>query len=288
MKYWLLAPVALISFLAGHYLFPSKTPPVIVHNSIEKCEELLQFRPDFEAYQKLKIADERYRKADEILGKIMTVFLADLGLRMTTPVPAKADSTMHGVSDNREANQPAAKPVDNTRTAEAPKTTASRDWIRYEAQVKEQVSENEVKDILKKMEIKDLFAELKSAKPVSAAQFQIVAGRYIGEIIFFDDQVPWNIDWDFNGRVLGDGQIVGRQEISIRKNGKRFSHTTGEINAVMSMPGSEAILINVYGDDGYLQLYPNERLDHLYANYYQKKGLDQFTLKGVANLRRAP
>lgn len=46
-------------------------------------QELIELtQKDFEEYQNLKSLEDRYKKADEILGKIMTVFLADLGLRL--------------------------------------------------------------------------------------------------------------------------------------------------------------------------------------------------------------
>lgn len=35
---------------------------------------------DLEEYYRLKTAEDKYKKADEILGKVMAIFLADLGL----------------------------------------------------------------------------------------------------------------------------------------------------------------------------------------------------------------
>ena len=220
MKYLVLALVAAVSFTAGHYLLPRKVG--ITHTMVEKCEELLQFRPDFEAYQKLKTADERYRKADEILGKIMTVFLADLGLRATMPVAAVPSSNSQvaaSQSDHREANQPPAASPETVAETPVKKEASGREWIRYENQIKELVSENEVKDTLKKMEIKDLFSELKNAGTLSASQVQSVIGKYVGEITFFDNSHVWAVEWSLDARLRNDGRLVGKQDISL--SGKR-------------------------------------------------------------------
>jgi len=60
-----------------------------------KFEALAQV--DYEDYLKLKTDAEKYKKADEILGKIMAVFIADLGIHFkekasVSPTPSIATS----------------------------------------------------------------------------------------------------------------------------------------------------------------------------------------------------
>jgi len=80
-------------------------------DSIKKKFETIA-HTDYEEYLALKTDAEKYKKADEILNKIMTLFLADLGLHIahSTPSPTPAPTTAPSERNARIIPTPTPKP----------------------------------------------------------------------------------------------------------------------------------------------------------------------------------
>ncbi|MNL57871.1 hypothetical protein D3C87_1814620 [compost metagenome] len=74
-----------------------------------------------------------------------------------------------------------------------------------------------------------------------------------------------------------------------KANGKTFSRTRGggNLKDFMKVPGSKAIFVDVYGNDGYVQIYPlNGNPSVWVGNYYEKTGLGTFRMSGQVRLIR--
>jgi hypothetical protein len=71
-------------------------------------------------------------------------------------------------------------------------------------------------------------------------------------------------------------------------NGKTFSRTSGggKPKHFLGLSNSQGVLVNVYGDDGYIQIYPVRRLDKIYGNYYEVKAPGQAEMTGAVVLQR--
>lgn len=82
-----LITVSILVFMVGRYTAPSVAPAISPETS-KKLQTVLD--SDYADYQRLKTLEEKYKKADEILGKIMVIFLADLQLRTPAPVVQSA------------------------------------------------------------------------------------------------------------------------------------------------------------------------------------------------------
>lgn len=67
--------------LIGSLITLYLTPKPNIKNSLTK--EMTILKSDFDEYVHLKKLEDKYLKADEILGKVMLIFIANLGLEMT-------------------------------------------------------------------------------------------------------------------------------------------------------------------------------------------------------------
>ena len=78
-------------------------------------------------------------------------------------------------------------------------------------------------------------------------------------------------------------------KIVLSKNGKAFSTSDGDDLKKFQSSASDpsAILVNAYGDDGYMQLYPADRLNRLIGNFYLKEKLGSYKRVGIVTLEKA-
>lgn len=163
----------------------------------------------------------------------------------------------------------------------------SRGWTKLGVKALEISFESDVKEFLKQVEVPDFFNELKSATTLSEDQAAQINGRFSGNINFeSDDAASWLMEMEITGQIK-NGELKGRQKIVLSKNGKVFSRSTGKGNLkdFQAFAGDpSAILINVYGDDGYVQLYYFPRLDMFSGLYYDKVSVGEFKKAGIVTL----
>lgn len=299
MKYAAIILLVVVSFFVGRQFAPTPAPEVkVVQEQVEvvSCSELAQFKNDFEEYQSLKAEADKYKKAKEILGKIMTLFLVDIGLRTakiekanpSVPTVALDSKPCLPPSPGQKTSHQAAVTTDNA-VSKSQQMANARLRKRFEVSIVDAQRESEVSDSLSKLKIDDLFSELKSSRKLSEEEASLLNGRYVGEITFFNNKpLPWTIEWSLNLRKSGTNWSGPQLIILTDSKGKVFSRSrnSGILKDFSGMQDSSAILINVYGDDGYLQVYPAPQFGKLYGNYYEKKGLDQFIQTGTAVLQK--
>lgn len=269
---------------------------------IAKLEQIHHI--DTEEYLALREQKAKFEKADEILGKMMLIFLADLGFKASSEKHKLAVRMANGQGRTDSAGAPPAVPAAPAEASaalaagEGLKPTASgeqngaREFITREKELDEVRNEAQAKEFLDKVAVDELFPELKTATRMRPEQFREVNGTFSGKIIFADSTKPiWDIEMTLDG-VFRDDAIPGSIDIKMFKPGetKPFSHSRGkgdDVKNYQSFSGdSQAILINVYGDDGYLQVYAPKALGHLIANYYDKQGVASYKKSGTAVLLR--
>src|SRR4051812_35867240 len=71
--------------LLGNLILQRPATQLDGHEAQSELKEKLQTLTDNDIteYYRLKNLEDKYKKADEILGKIVTLFLADLGIRVS-------------------------------------------------------------------------------------------------------------------------------------------------------------------------------------------------------------
>lgn len=309
-KIWILTlPVMLIIAFVSYRAGKNAATPTNAHQIEEEVKnELISLTAkDFEEYQNLKGMEERYKKADEILGKIVTVFLADLGLKLSfqpvnpamiegacaipmaaaTPLPAPTSTPMSSSSDGAPlaaTNSPTPRAAPNT-------------WIQGEKELLRIQSEEHALEELKKIAIPDIYATLTTATSLDNADQLEMKGTYTGEINFFDKKAH-PTDWNIKIRIQYDSRAAEASNnsyitLSNKSDGKTFSTSRSNRNGIVSQnfsrsPGSRALLVNVYGDDGYIQIYPlgGNGTRTWVGNYYHKKKIGQYEFAGQVTLNR--
>lgn len=259
-------------------------------------------RQDFEEYQNLKSLEERYKKADEILGKIVTVFLADLGLKLNfKPTSLQFLESSSGTSRNDDLSSTQAL-VKTSETPSAIKAGAqdpvksssvplSIEWAKKEDHLLEIRDEKEAFDELRKMPIPDLYSTLRKSRDATAAEALMIEGRFQGEITFFNHKeykTDWLIEWEV--RLKSVDKANGSSEIMLtrKSDGVTFSHArgSGTFKEFLRVDGSKALIVNVQGDDGYIQVYPLNNTEQWVGNYYEKKKSGTYEFVGQVRLNK--
>lgn len=295
------AAVAAISFYLGRSSAPVSTTSAAMAEQV-KSELISLTQKDFEEYQSLKSLEERYKKADEILGKIVTVFLAELGVKLAfkstsptmlegacnisaAPTQAPAVATLTSSSAPSETDVPAAQ----TPTSSKP----GNEWISHEKNLLEVRDENLALEELKKMEIKDLFSALTASSALSTKSSAGILGVYNGEITFFDRKThksDWLISWDVRLRKPNKEDAYALVILARKDNGEVISRSqtsSGPLQDYMTVPGSNALIVNIRADKAYIQIYPlNGNTQIWVGNVYEQKKRGEYAMVGQVRLNK--
>lgn len=278
------------SFVSTKYFF-YKQPVVQTEDvfSSQKINSRIKSisQNEYHDYLKLKDSAEKYKMADELLGKVMVLFLADLSLSLKNTPSVSADVSLATHIESKEA----LKDLPKTTESKNSDVSLSLDQVSkksIEEKLIATVSENEALKLLKDLEIKDLLPELKNNKILSQKQLNLINGKFAGVVTFDDKKEPWRIEWDVNAEIV-NGKVKGKQLMTLSNSKKTFSTSRGdgELTDFSAFAGdSSAILINSYGDDGYIQLYPFASTGKFFGNYYLKEKNYIFKKIGIVFLER--
>lgn len=256
-------------------------------------------RADFEEYQKLKTLEERYQKADEILGKVVTLFLADLGLRLGyKPTPlAQLQNSCAPCANPVNQPPPAPLPVATVAAAAtpAPNPHANPAWRSLEVRIANERDPDQALETLRRMEIPDIMSTLQGSKDLRMREALEVEGHFMGDIRFFNRKVhksDWSIEWQVGlkrgSKVNGEGFI----RITDKADGKQLSRTgfdSGSLKDFQKPDGGRGLIVDVYGNDGYIQIYQLGGSNDMWVgNFYEKIGLGKFEMSGQVVLNRIP
>ncbi len=286
-----------LSFLAGSLItfFVMKSFSPLQEIQFSKSKEQLQLINDkiksfseneYQDYLNLKDSVEKYKKADELLGKVMVLFLADLSLSLKKSEPLVDVKASADTSKSEPST--ATSSTNKDEIVMSPSTIQNQSTSVLESKLLASQNQNEALKILKELELKDIATEIKNTKTLTADQLKLVSGKYVGVVTFDDKTEPWRIEWDLDGKIE-NGQVVGEQLITLSNSKKVFSRSLGKgsIKDFASFgEDTSAILINSYGDDGYIQLYPFANTGKIFGNYYLKDKNDKFKKIGIVFLEK--
>lgn len=292
----LLIAVGFVSYKAGQKSVPVLTSAASVEEKV-KTDLIELTKNDFEEYKNLKTMEDRYKKADEILGKIVTVFLADLGLKLgykpSNPALLEGACAIPGITPVATP-LPSVKPQMSSMSAEPTPTPTVKAlaWLANEKKLAGLDREEDILSSLKGNPIDDMMATLKSSSEASRDDLLKIEGHFFGQIHFFDRvkyNTDWNIDWVIT--LSSDTQARNSSIITLarKSDGHVFSrdNSNGDYLKNFTRPnGSKALMINVHDNDGYLQIYPVGDTDHWAGNYYEKVKFGQFQFVGQVTLNR--
>lgn len=253
---------------------------------------------DFEEYQNLRTLEERYKKADEILGKIVVVFLADLGVKLAfkSTDPTQLDSACILPPTTPPMATPSPPKIQAAVLAEEktlPTAKAQPEWINQEKGLLEIRDEHLALEELKKMGIKDLYSTLREGTALSTKNSSGILGTYAGEITFFDrkkHKTDWLITWDVRLRNPNKEDAYALVVLSRKDNGdviSRSQTSRGPLQDYMTVSGSNALIVNIRTDKAYAQIYPlNGNTQIWVGNVYEQLKIGEYALVGQVRLVR--
>jgi hypothetical protein len=269
---------------------------------INNVRSKLQHLTDSEIkdYLKLKTDREKFLKANDILAKIMVIFLADLGLRINSNDIEKIETLSNDyVLDNTVSDLKERIPVPekqslvssnkNSLMAVVPSNeNITQDWKKVEKKISEINSDSEIDDFLKKVEIKEFFKEISSAQRAGRRTLGLMRGVFTGTLEYFDKETEAaDVFLELDG-YWEKGKIQGSNKLILSRHGEPFSNSSGEgdLENYKKITGArDAHFIELGGRSGFLQLYFNSD-SSAFGNYYQQKSVNQFELAGRVRLQK--
>ena len=281
-----------IGFMIGRTQAPDSNPQAETNSTgIEKLQSLAD--NEIADYYRLKTLEERYLKADEVLAKIMGVFLADLGIRTNPQVvraaqnPAASEVTAAGAAAAQTqtiSNGPNAvssgvnSGVDQERLAK-PASGKTENRLAKRAPSRELRHEHEIADFLRDSQIEEFEQVIKKSSGFAnkTGVLDQLNGRFVGpaNVIRRGEAAVWDIEFELKGRLL-NGKFEGDRILKLSEKGKVFSNSTGNGNLgndFREIPVDPEAIITGAGPNTYLQVYYLKSIDSLAGNILRQEDI---------------
>lgn len=267
-----------------------------------KTEELspsVLSQQEIDQVAQLEDADEKYRKANEVLAKVMQIFITDWGLRLAykkdEDLVAKVSSSSDTPSTSANKCPPCQrfdtkaserKPIDSN-----PKEIVSR-LARLEKNLTDIRNTSDQNDLLEKVKLDnlfDVFSYKSNLNPQSAA---LLTGTFIGRLSPLDSTTPPSeVELTLSSvKSKGNGEFNASIQILLSRGGKTYSNTSGEgdLKSHLTTLGqnSQVVLVELGGKGGYFQLYPTQNGNQLFGWHYKMTSFDKLTPAGKVSLFR--
>lgn len=266
----------IVGFLSNRFFnsqpsINSKEPTVQCSDlNVAKSNLISISQNEYIEYTKIKDLKQKYEKADELLGKIMLLFLADVGFKVKKDVSVEqVVATPAAVSSS-----PNPTPVNNnlSETAVVPSVPQNNPGLVGKSSlIKSLQTEKQIRDELNKAIIENPKMEIAKGEAPTQRQARILEGRYTGTIKFLDGKrqnlsVTWDLIPDYSKSGLS-----GTFNLNIHGPGTDSeSSGRGNIDNIVGLAeDKDGFLVSGCGDQCYLQLYYNVPSDQFFGNYYE-------------------
>lgn len=289
-----------IGLLVGYGVNQLKSPepqPVQVIEPDEKSIELknkLQVltETEIEDYYRLKTMEERYQKADEILGKIVLLLLKDIGLRISENAKKEINNPNRNVQIEpvKKTETPQFERFEQLRMQPNP-VKARLSYAEVEKKINDIRSPMQAGEFLNGVKIEDFASELSKSSEFTNKNNNLleVIGKYIGVALVIDNNKnkTWDVEIDISGD-LSNSRLRGNSSIKISENGRVFSNSRdrGIIQSLNEFGNdSQATLIRA-SPSLYFQVYYIKALDSLIGNVYMSGKRNTYERIGTIELKR--
>jgi len=290
--------IATLVFFTGYYFGHRQLAPSLTESNACNATQLTdQFRHltenEISEYYELKTMEERYKKADEILAKIMTIFMAEFGLRLSdralvasrisVDLPSASCSAPITPSDPDGQRRVESKPQPPAEeVARAPVTAEELARLRTPKLVKAFLDKNKIENL------SQTIAASKSFSNVSGL-VELIQGRFVGPAHVVEGEKP--VEWEvrvFLNAPLREGKLDGASEIVIAKAGVAFSTSRGEGSVEEWREGGSGgmELFIKASPNVYFQIYYLKASDSFIGNVYRRGSTEAFAHIGNVNLYR--
>ncbi|MEM7646951.1 MAG: hypothetical protein AAF203_08585 [Pseudomonadota bacterium] len=311
MKYFFLFIGLVVGVLLSSLLNPRGFDPNPIKNELVKAasdrerldklgSQVQEFYDvDFEEYKNLKSMKSKYLKANELLGKMMTLFLAELSLRISENDLKNALNTAEAIASEDDDSPSSSKECSQTqKKCPTLKELADkfgkqiveiqekkRVWADREKKLPNPGSVDEIDNFLKEVTMDDFFSEIAKSSFMNESKVKKMQGVFEGVLTYFDPETPdTDVLIEFDG-VVEKGEVVGNRKVQLSRNGKAFSTSTGDgtQKGMRQITDSEAFFVET--GKSYFQLYEISSSD-LIGNFYREKSVGTFEKIGTVRLTR--
>jgi hypothetical protein len=266
-----LAIVLAIGFWIGQRSMSAKKvieeKTVTVHELDDETKNKLQALTESEIadYYRLKTLEEKYKKADEILGKIMQIFLADLGLKIS-------QQTQNLVKHPPELTKASAPPPPKPETKSLPASPQPKREHYYSIASVKSLTDIDQFLALAKIEGEPSYRRLNLPFSNREDILAKLKGTYVGSAqIVESGRSPrtWDILFQLDGTYEGN-HFNGQFYAKLVENGRTLGQVSGigQLREYSSDPFG--LMINI-GMNTVLQLYYFPNLNVIGGHVYKIK-----------------
>jgi hypothetical protein len=247
-------------------------------NNNNAQEELANLK---EKFQKLLDSSD-LKKADDILGKIMTIFLADLSLQLTEnqqkdieigkqacvmklPEPQVTVKTDHKPEIKSDPKHEEEEPVVET------KKSGIRNEGKFKAaefEILEAQSAEDMARALKNLELKKIDSLLEGAPNSSFQQSKKFFGTYRGTILDSTGKIYGTMILDVKNTPAAKSPITG--SFKLFKDGKESVGSDFSTDSLGYSPEKFGATVIQMGSRGYIQVYKAESIQKIAGIYYER------------------
>lgn len=283
----------------------ANTAPSVSGESEPALREKFQalFDTELKDYERLKSMEEKYRKADEIFGKVINILLADLGIKISPAFRDRLHRDVTGRVDDqaREAVKapdpcPAAPVVakagEKTEEKSSAPISLSARGKAVEKRLDEIRSEEDAMQALSDAKIQGSpLAFLNSSGDlVNPAVLAIMNGTFTGQARVTIEERPqtWDVRLHMDAKIVGQ-DLSGNAGVVMSNGGRVFSESgeNGTVSGIREFAsGTKALVVRASPTD-FFQVYYLSQMNALAGNVYKKttRGGD-FTWIGTLFLRK--
>lgn len=247
-------------------------------NNKNAQEELVNLK---EKFQKLLDSSD-LKKSDEILGKIMTIFLADLSLQLTEgqqkdleigklacvtklPDPAVAVKT-----EIKPEIKPNPKHEDEEPLVETKKSGIKNEgkFKAAEFEILEAQTSEDMARALKNLELKKIDSLLDGAPNSTFQQSKKFFGTYRGTILDSTGKVYGTMILDIKNTPAAKSPITG--SFKLFKDGQESVGSDFSTDSLGYSPEKYGATVVQMGSRGYIQIYKAESIQKIAGIYYER------------------
>ncbi len=247
-------------------------------NNKNAQEELANLK---EKFQKLLDSSD-LKKSDEILGKIMTIFLADLSLQLTEGqqkdieigklacVTKLPDSSIAFKTETKPELKPNPKHEDEEPLVETKKSGIKNEgkFKAAEFEIAEAGDIDSLRRALTKLEVNKIDSLLDGSSPTSFQKSKKFFGEYRGSIIDVTGKVYGSVIMDIKNTPENKEPIAGK--IQLLRDGVPFSTKTFTDTQLGYTPENFQAIVLQMGPSNYLQLYKSESIQKVAGIFYER------------------
>lgn len=279
-----------IGFLGKERLSP-KAQINQVQNESTEIKKLEVITPEMiEDYYRLQSLEEKYQKADELLGKIIVTLLQDLGHKLNKETIKMAENSARGDglrniqtgSIESESNKKLEKSV-------VAETMEIKKWQVFEQSLDQVQTITQANEFLEKVKIENFDNALKASTNFKNTQqnLESIIGKFEGsaDVTYSGKARIWQIEIDMDLR-MNQGSLRGRSQIKLSENGRVFSNSTdrGEPKNIREFSNESVALMIRASPSIIFQVYYLKTSDNFIGNVYRLDG-DEINYKYVGTLK---